>query len=278
MERIMAKTDLFRILRTSSLWMIFLVIPLGVATAYFLVSYSIWGMAFLFFTSLFLLYFSLGMEKTILVLLFLRINLDAFHSQISLSLASFRSFSLPSAVGIFILLLGAFHLLFKRGGLWKLPTVQAQTFFILSCFLSLPFSFNLANSLSELLELLSFIVLFLLIVDFTHSEQDVKRVVNCIVFSALIPLTVGLIQIANNINISVGLEPSYRVFSTLTHPNAFAFYLVIISVLAISVLMGTKNLAGRFWYFVLLGFLLISLLYTFTRSAWLGLAFAVLIL
>lgn len=278
MERIIQKIDMHRIIISSSVWQIPLIISLGVATAYCLMSYSIWGMAFLFFTLLFLFYFALGMEKTLLFLLFTRINLDAFHGQINISFASFKTLSLPSAVGIFTLFLGAFHILSKRTNLWKLSVVKAGAFFTVGCLLSLPFSQNFSNSLSELLELFSFMVLFLLIVDFIRCEKDVKKIVNCLLLSAVIPLAVGFFQILNNLDINIALEPSYRIYSTLTHPNAYAFYLVIISVLAISLLLGVKSLAEKSKYFILLGFLVVCLIYTFTRSAWLGLAFAVSIL
>jgi len=278
MEGMMEKTGLYRITRISSLWQISLIISLGIATSYSLVSNSLLGMPFLFLTLLFLFYYGLGMEKTLLVLLFLRVNFDAFHQQLSFNLGEYKSLSLPSLLGLFILAVGVLYLLTRKANFLKLPLVKAVVFFILGCFLSLPFSQNLTNSLSELLELFSFIILFILILDFIRSEKDVKRMVNCILLSAIIPLTVGLIQIANNLSVSIGLEPSHRIYSTLTHPNAYAFYLVIISVLTMSLLMGAKNLSEKFKYFTLLGLLLTSLIYTFTRSAWLGLIFAVFIL
>ena len=102
--------------------------------------------------------------------------------------------------------------------------------------------------------------------------------IKCILLSAIIPLVVGLLQVLNNLYVNIGLEPSYRIYSTLTHPNAFAFYLVIITVLSISLLMGARKFNEKFKYLILIIFLSICLIYTFTRSAWIGLALAVFIL
>jgi putative inorganic carbon (HCO3(-)) transporter len=278
MEEIIKRGNISNVGKISSIWKILIIVALGIAASYSLACYSVIGTAFLFISLLFLFYFGLGIEKTLWVLLFLRINLDAFHSEINISLSSLKTLSLPSIVGIFILFLGVFHSLSKRSNLWKLPVVKAGAFFALACLFSLPFSQNLANSLSELIELFSFMVLFLLIVDSVHSEKDIKKVVNCLLLSAIIPLAVGLIQILNNIHISMAVEPSHRIYSTLTHPNAYAFYLVIVSVLTISLLMGERDLTKKTKYFILMGFLLISLTYTFTRGAWLGLVFAIFIL
>jgi putative inorganic carbon (HCO3(-)) transporter len=277
MQEIVNKLNLYITTSNSSLWLILVIVLLGVVTAYTIVSTSVLGITSLFFTLLLLFFFGLGMEKSLLVLLFLRINLDAFHNQINIPVASYKSLSLPSAIGIFILFFGALHLLFKGSNLWKLRVVKAMALFIVGCLLSLLFSQNLTNSFTELIELFSFVVLFLLIVDFIRSEEDLKKMVNCLLLSSIIPLIVGLLQILNNLYINIGLEPSYRIYSTLTHPNAFAFYMVIISVLALSLLMGAKKFKEKSKYFIHLGFLSFCLIYTFTRSAWLGLSFAVFI-
>ena len=60
--------------------------------------------------------------------------------------------------------------------------------------------------------------------------------VTVLLVSSLAPLTVGLIQIYSNFSLAAfTFEPSFRVSATLTHPNAYAFYLVMITVLAMSV-------------------------------------------
>lgn len=126
-------------------------------------------------------------------------------------------------------------------------------------------------------ELLSFVVLFILIVDSLRTEKDIKRMVSFLVLSSLVPLFVGLVQICSNFDLSViSLEPSFRVSATLTHPNGYAFYLVMITILSASLFFQAKSEMHKAALFILITLLLVSLVFTYTRSAWIGLVMAVL--
>jgi O-antigen ligase len=219
----------------------------------------------------------LSMRNFLLFLILIRINLDAFHNQLSTNLASYETTSLPSVLGILILCVGGLYLLAKRVNFWSYPLVKPFAFFFSGCLLSLPFSRNLTQSLTEMAELLSFIVLFVLIVDSLRTEKDIRTMVKFLVLSSLVPLSVGLVQICSNFDVSLfSLEPSFRVSATLTHPNAYAFYLVMITVLSVSLFIQTKSGTHRSVLFFLIALLLVSLVFTYTRSAWIGLALAVL--
>jgi putative inorganic carbon (HCO3(-)) transporter len=219
----------------------------------------------------------LGMRNFLLFLILIRINLDAFHNQLSMSLASYETTSLPGVLGIFVLCVGGLYLLVRKVNFWSYPLVKPFAFFLSGCLLSLPFSRNLSQSLTEIAELLSFVVLFVLIVDSLRAEKDIRRMVSFLVLSSLVPLSVGLVQVCSNFDLSVfSLEPSFRVSATLTHPNAYAFYLVMIIVLSVSLFIQTKSRTHRSLLFFLITLLLVSLVFTYTRSAWIGLALAVL--
>lgn len=219
----------------------------------------------------------LGMRNFLLFLILIRINLDAFHNQLSMNLASYQTTSLPGVLGILILCVGGLYLLVKRVNFWSYPLVKPFAFFFSGCLLSLPFSRNLTQSLTEMAELLSFVVLFVLIVDSLRAEKDIRRMVKFLVLSSLVPLFVGLVQVCSNFDLSVfSLEPSFRVSATLTHPNAYAFYLVMIIVLSVSLFIQTRSGTHRSLLLFLIALLLVSLVFTYTRSAWIGLALAVL--
>lgn len=219
----------------------------------------------------------LGMRNFLLFVILIRINLDAFHNQLSMSLASYETTSLPGVLGIFVLCVGGLYLLVRKVNFWSYPLVKPFAFFLSGCLLSLPFSRNLTQSLTEIAELLSFVVLFVLIVDSLRAEKDIRRMVKFLVLSSLVPLSVGLVQVCSNFDLSVfSLEPSFRVSATLTHPNAYAFYLVMIIVLSVSLFIQTKSGTHRSLLFFLIALLLVSLVFTYTRSAWIGLALAVL--
>jgi O-antigen ligase len=218
----------------------------------------------------------LGMKNFLFLLLLIRINLDAFHNQLNIDLTSYKSMSLPGVLGLLILGIGIFYMFSKKINFWKYPLVKAYSFFFLGCFLSLFFSKNFATSIPEMVELLSFIILFILVVDNLESERDIRRMIRFLILSSLVPLFVAFIQIFSNFNLQIfSLEPFFRVKSTLTHPNAYAFYLVMIIVLSMSIFLHQRLKFNRTSFFLLIVLLLLPLIFTYTRSAWIGLVLAI---
>ncbi len=69
-----------------------------------------------------------------------------------------------------------------------------------------------------------------------------------------------------------------RVMSTVRDPNSYGSYLLIIIALAASYLRIVKRYASRYLLIGILGLGLVNLLMTFSRSAWIGLAFVVMVL
>jgi len=258
---------------------LFFFLILGIILS-FLISYSLaLGLVSSFLILVIISLAGFGFKNFLLLLILLRICVDAFHQELHLPLIQFKSLSVPGLLGILILVLGFFYILLKKVDFWRHPLVKPFGFFLLGCILSLPFSQNLTTSLLELVELLSFIVLFILIVDSLESERDIKRLVSFVVFSSIIPLLVGLFQILSNFNLAhFALEPDFRVSSTLTHPNAYAFYLVMVTVLSVSLFLQEKSQGMKTALFFLIGLLVVSLIFTYTRSAWIGLVFAVFLL
>lgn len=216
------------------------------------------------------------MKTALLILILLRINLDAFHDQISIPLGSLNALSLPSVLGVLLLFLGSVYILTKRVSFWKHPLARPFGLFFLACGLSVPFSTNLFQGIAELSELASFAVLFILVVDILRSDRDIRKMVWILLLSSLVPLAVGLIQICSNFSLSAfTFEPSFRVSATLTHPNAYAFYLVMITVLSMSVYLQENSEANKLLLRLLIPLLMFSLLFTYTRGAWIGLVIAV---
>jgi len=250
---------------------------LAISISCFLASSLAFGLGFFFLVFLVVYSVAFGMKASLFLLLLLRICLDAFHNELSVPLFQFKTLSLPSMVGVLILIVGFFYIVLRGIDFWKYPLVKPFGFFFVGCLLSLPFSNNLAQSLIEIAELSSFIVLFILIVDSLRTKKDMKRMISFLVLSSLVPLSVGLVQICSNFDLSLfSLEPSFRVSATLTHPNAYAFYLVMITVLSASLFFQAKSGTHRSVLFALIALLLVSLVFTYTRSAWIGLALAVL--
>ncbi len=248
----------------------------GISTVFLVSNSQAFGLGIFFLVLTVLFLGAFGLKNFLFLLILLRICVDAFHRNMSISLGQFNMISLPSVLGVLILVLGGFYLVTRKIDIHKFPLVKPFGFFLLGCLLSLPFSQDLTPSLIEITELLSFIVLYVLVVDTLRSERDVKRMVKILVLSSFVPLSVGMVQVFSNFSLSLfSLEPHFRVSSTLTHPNAYAFYLVMIIVLSTSLFLQEKAQAKRTCLFALIGLLLFSLIFTYTRGAWIGLVMAI---
>jgi len=124
---------------------------------------------------------------------------------------------------------------------------------------------NVARSVLALLSSLCvFIIPFCLI----KGTRDVRRLIDLILLSSLIPTCVGLLQIIANLG-----DGDFRLQSTFSHPNIFAFYIVVVMAALMfkwSSVHFTPNHFRRFAYIFYFGVLGVLLIYTKTRTAWFG--------
>lgn len=209
-------------------------------------------------------------KNGLLLLTLIRITLDAFHDKAEIPLGAFhRTLSLSSALGLFIFVFGLLYLLVKRISFWKLPLFYPFVLFLSICLVSLLKSTNLINSSVELTEFCSYFFLYFMLVHIFKEEKDLKKLVHVLIYSSFIPVAFSLFEILSRYNVNLaGLEPSLRIKGTLTHPNVFAFYLIIISLLVLSQYLYLKGKEGRSKYGLYFLLLQIPLIYTFTRGAW----------
>ena len=105
------------------------------------------------------------------------------------------------------------------------------------------------------------------------QEEQLTKLLRTIVLSAVIPLVVGFYQLGTG-----GLTPDGRLFATFTHPNIYAFYCLLVLI----VLMYLQRIQSdddthppvpfeRALQWILIPALLISIVLTQTRSAWVAL-------
>jgi len=127
------------------------------------------------------------------------------------------------------------------------------------------------DGLRMLLALTSYCAVFVIAFYVVRSKADFERCVTTVLLSSLVPVLYAFVDIAQNINT---LSPDgFRLKSTFSHPNIFAFYLVLnISLLfyRLKTSMLRASAPAR-WSFILYMLLLLSMLVlTKTRSAWAG--------
>jgi putative inorganic carbon (hco3(-)) transporter len=137
----------------------------------------------------------------------------------------------------------------------------------------------LRNPSSELLEwirLATVLVAFLWAVWCVRTPQRLRWLVAVVLASAAYPVASALYYLA-------GGRTHYRaggfasVNATFVHPNYFASYLMIVMVLAVVAFLESRSLAVRTALSVLLAGGLVCLFFTYTRTAWIGFAGALLV-
>lgn len=256
------------------------IIFLAIALAYILVVFSVkWSVAIVF-ALFFCLFLLLDLKNSLFLLIILRVNLDALHHVLNFPISEYKSLSLPSLLGVLIFFVGLFYLFTRKIEFWKIPVARPFTFFFAACFTSLLFSEGSLNTLSEIMEIGSFMLLYVMTIGILQEEKDIKKMVNLLIFSSFIPLAVGFIELFSQFGIAqlMRFESSSRLYSTTPHCNVYAFYLVMISILVTSVVMQEKSYLKRKGLFLLLGLLIFSIILTYMRGAWIGLILAMLVL
>jgi putative inorganic carbon (hco3(-)) transporter len=119
------------------------------------------------------------------------------------------------------------------------------------------------------LSILTFPAMFISAFVLLRSDFDTIAFFKCVVYSSIVPVLYGIIQLATN-------GPGFRVNATFSHANIFAFYLVAVlvailyhNILAARVTSPAWRYFSRIYFVVLCGMLLA----TQTRSAWIEAAF-----
>ena len=124
------------------------------------------------------------------------------------------------------------------------------------------------------LRLASVLVAFLLGCWAVKDRKGLQALVVATLVSAAVPVGFGLQQFAAGHFSLHGGQKSIQ--GPFTHPNYFAFYLVLVLVIGIVAFIETRRVWVRSLLGVLLGLSAFCLLETYTRGAWIGFAIAVM--
>jgi O-antigen ligase len=127
-----------------------------------------------------------------------------------------------------------------------------------------------AGGLRVFLTLATYAAVFALPYTLIQSRRAVVQCLSVTLCSSLIPSTFALLELAMTPAILTGEQ---RLQSTFTHPNIYAFYIVgIVATILFMACSTTVTLSKsmRRTLFVYMGYLLLLLLLTKTRSAWLS--------
>lgn len=210
--------------------------------------------------------FLLALNKQTLLLLILVFRASA---DIVFEAAKFGGgFGVGALINALIIFIAVLYVLERPSGITRRMLSIWAPVLLVACG-ALFYAPEFKDGLRMLLALTSYCAVFVIAFYIVRTQADFEKCVSTILWSTLIPVGYAFVDIAQNINT---LSPDgFRLKSTFSHANIFAFYLVLtISLLFYRLKTSLKqaSMLAR-WTFVLYLFLLLGLLVlTKTRSAW----------
>ncbi len=187
----------------------------------------------------------------------------------------------------FAALFGAFALLFalilsikNLKKVKQLPLLIPWILFLSITFINIFTSFDFLISSKEWIRLLSIFSLYILGYLIIKTKKDLVSLVKIIILSTLVPSLFALFQCYTQTGMSIPFEGIYnRIYGTFTHPNLFAYYLIMPIFLSITVLITeNKKSISNLLLSIYLLFLFYLLILTYTRGAWLAFIISILII
>jgi putative inorganic carbon (HCO3(-)) transporter len=161
---------------------------------------------------------------------------------------------------------------------FKLPMVVLKmwSLFLVIGLISITISPDKITSLRSFFSVFTYFAVFVIPFHFVTSKAAYVACIKVILYSSFIPI----LFVANDLIVPEAstTKDGFRLFSTFTHPNIFAFYMVVIGSLSLYILKSSifvsdrrlKQIAS-----IVLFASLLCLLGTKTRSAWLAMVVVV---
>lgn len=218
------------------------------------------------------------LEIAILLLLVIRTSLSIF-SEVNIPLLGPSGRLNPAAIlALTITTIGICYILVKRINILKIPMSRPFLLFLIIAFSTISISPDKVLSIRECGRLLSVYILYILIADMAKDEKHIKRIVQAIFCSAVIPLMVGSYQIFGTngqYGWTVGVT---RIKSLFVHPTGYASYLAMLLGILIVFTLYSHSRWRSTWFLLVGGVMSINLLYTYIRAPIVGLLVAILII
>jgi len=221
-----------------------------------------------------LVLFSIRIDVCVLFLLLVRSSVDFSTDYSMLSLAPAARLNPAALLNLLLVAAGLTYLVMARRSVFSLP---GAWFFGAFLILSLAFCTrnpSIPTALADWVRNLGCFVLYAIVATSLLDKRKPETVVKVMLISAVIPLAVGFYQKA--MGIGFFSPPTYkRIFATFFHPNPYGLYLSFIMILAYTLL----HLKQKLWMQAALSALLVlsamSLIFTYSRGAWIALLAAV---
>ncbi len=228
-----------------------------------------------------LLLFLLGiqrMEWFVLVLLVVRSSLDV--SRLNGDAQSQTIANPSSLVALMFLGMGLTWIFVRRASGYRHPTSflqRALIVFLVAAALNVIGSADPMISGLEFLRTAAAIVMFFVIDRVLEQTDRPDRILKAVFASAIVPVFLGLVGPSIGLRLVEDKDRIERVTSTFVGANSFSYYLVFLGLMA----FGLARFSAPRWRLPLLGvgvLLTLTLVLTYTRTAWIAFAAGAVVL
>lgn len=162
---------------------------------------------------------------------------------------------------------------------WKLVTGRDGAYLVVLALslTSIGMTFDMRASFEGITKLINGWVLLLVTFNVVRTMDDIKRVIDVIILSSLIPLAFGFYQEITGHYGIVYDTFTLRVNSVFGVGNAYGIYLSLITVAIAIRLLITSSMRGRLLLLCILSMVLVSQILALNRGTWIALCLAVAI-
>lgn len=186
--------------------------------------------------------------------------------------------SFHDLLGLLVVLWGIVFIYQNRNLVKDLPARFFLLGFLAVAFLSSLWAPSFTLSIGEALRIASIFILSAVSFILIRSLKSLKFLIYGFLASSVIPCLLAISQYFQGRGQTVYGEFFYRLYGSFFHPNSLAFFLVFICVIIFTLLSIQK----QSWQKTILGawmaVLILIILATYTRGAWLGFLWAFLVL
>lgn len=226
--------------------------------------------------SLFILYFCLlviNFEAGFLGLIFIRSSVDYLKNVGG----GTGAVNLAAAISLALIVLGIFYVLYSKANIFKFEETGPFLVFLALCGLSIFYSPDMKEAVSDWLRLVSIFSVYILTRIIFVSKEKIRQLFVVILLSAFVPILTAYFQLVTGHG-TVLDGGQYRIVGTFLHPNAFASYLLILLIFCTAQMLEGAYLAPKRLMAVFTAAAFVIFIFTFSRGAWIAFILAMVLI
>lgn len=173
---------------------------------------------------------------------------------------------------------------FKKGRVFYKKIYIPIILMILWSLVPIIFAVSRVAALFGVIKLFKAALFLFYIVNRIKTKKDIRKVVDILIIGLLIQGAIGTVQRVFRTNLGLYfLGEAYgqfqrRIYGTFGFPNQYGSYLIMLMPLAFSMFIYSRNRFKKVFYLSALLFSASGLIYSFSRSSWIGLIFAMIVM